>query len=196
MSEPLPHSDSAGAHVVGSPPSDAEAAFTTMVEQHYARLGAFAFRLVGSRAAAEDVVHEVLLRIWRRREGFAFDDPLRYLYQSVRNEAESWHRRNARVRRRIDAGQLGEDQADPRADASRAVELHDLTNAVEETVSALPPRRREIFRMHREQRLSYAEIASLLGISPKTVEIQIGHALKALRRRLAPFLALAITLLK
>lgn len=50
--------------------------------------------------------------------------------------------------------------------------------------------------MQREQGLSYAEIACLLGISVKTVEVQIGHALKAIRRQLGPFLAVAVTLLK
>ena len=77
MSEPRPSSVIA---VPDQPPAgDTDAAFAAMVEAHYARLGAFAYRLVGSRAAAEDVVHEVLLRIWRRRDGFAFHDPLAYL---------------------------------------------------------------------------------------------------------------------
>ena len=175
---------------------DAEAAFVAMVEAHYSCLGAFALRLVGSRAAAEDVVHEVLLRIWRRGAGFAFREPLGYLYQAVRHEADSWHRRQALENRRRGSGELVETRADPRADAAGSVELADLAQVVEQTVAALPPRRREIFRMQREQGLSYAQIASLLGISVKTVEIQIGHALKTIRRRIGPFLAIALTLLK
>jgi RNA polymerase sigma-19 factor, ECF subfamily len=194
LTEPLPNAPEARA---GAPPlGDAEATFTAMVETHYARLGAFAYRLVGARAAAEDVVHEVLLRIWRRRGDFAFHDPLSYLYQAVRNEAESWRRREARLQRQTAPDDVGKDQVDSAADASKGVELRDLRRAVDETVAALPPRRREIFRMHREQRLSYAEIAALLGISVKTVEVQIGHALKALRRRITPFLAVALALLK
>lgn len=175
---------------------DAEVAFVAMVEAHYARLGAFATRLVGSRAAAEDVLHEVLLRIWRRREVFSFQDPLGYLYQAIRHEADTWHRRHSRELRRTSGEEAGAHRPDPRADASHTVEAEELASMLERTVASLPPRRREIFRMQREQGLSYAQIASLLGISVKTVEVQIGYALKAIRQRLGPFLAVAVTLLK
>jgi RNA polymerase sigma-70 factor (ECF subfamily) len=193
MTDPIPQSPPTNDD---DPPADAEAAFVAMVEAHYARLGAFATRLVGSRAAAEDVVHEVLLRIWRRREVFSFQDPLGYLYQAVRHEADSWHRRHVRELRRTAGEETGAHRADPRADTSHDVEAEELAAMVERTVASLPPRRREIFRMQREQGLSYAEIASLLGISVKTVEVQIGYALRAIRQRLGPFLALAVTLLK
>jgi RNA polymerase sigma-70 factor (ECF subfamily) len=192
MIEPVPQS----AVPPGSLPADADAAFVAMVEAHYARLGAFAARLVGSRAEAEDVVHEVLLRIWRRRERFSFQDPLAYLYQAVRHEADSWHRRQTRERRRTAGEETAAAQADPRVDPSRVVETEELASMVERTVASLPARRREIFRMQREQGLSYAEIASLLGISVKTVEVQIGYALRAIRQRLGPLLAVAVTLLR
>jgi RNA polymerase sigma-70 factor (ECF subfamily) len=179
-----------------APSLDPEARFEAMVNAHYARLGVFAYRLVGSRPAAEDVVHEVLLRVWRRRASFGFDTALPYLYQAVRNEATSWRRREALGRQRTAGAVDGAAQADPRPDAQRGLELSELAHAVEETVAALPERRREIFRMQREQGLSYAQIASLLGISIKTVEVQMGRALKAIRLRAAPFLVLTIALLK
>ena len=170
------------------------AAFDAMVCAHYAKLCALAFRLVGSRPGAEDVVHEVLLRIWRGRDRFGFDDPLRYLFQAVRNEATSWHRQETawRTHPAVDAA----DAADERPDAQEVLELTDLARVVEDTVAGLPLRRREIFRMQREQGLTYRQIAFLLGISIKTVEVQMGRALKAIRLRAAPFLLLTIALLK
>ena len=75
------------------------------------------------------------------------------------------------------------------------IEGEELARVVEATVAALPPRRREIFRLQREQKLTYAEIASLLGISIKTVETQIGQALKAIRRCLGPLVVVALTLI-
>ena len=195
MSSPRPVR-SLGARTLVSRSLDPEARFEAMAHAHYARLGAFAYRLVGSRPAAEDVVHEVLLRVWRRRAGFSFDTALPYLYQAVRNEATSWRRREGLVQQRAAGAVDAAAQSDPRPDAQHKVELSDLAHAVEQTVAALPERRREIFRMQREQGLTYAQIASLLGISIKTVEVQMGRALKAIRLRAAPFLVLTIALLR
>jgi RNA polymerase sigma-70 factor (ECF subfamily) len=54
-------------------------------------------------------------------------------------------------------------------------------------VEALPPRCRQAFLLRRQHGLSYAEIAQVMGIAPKTVEVQIGAALRTLRARLAHF---------
>jgi RNA polymerase sigma-70 factor, ECF subfamily len=172
-----------------SPRGDTDAAFEAMVRAHYAALGAFAYRLVGSRTLAEDVVHEILLRIWRRRDHFDFDNVLPYLYRAVRNEADSSRRRNSRL------VAIGEHE-DGRPDPQRTLELDDLARVVQDIVAAMPARRREIFRMQREQGRTYAEIAELLGISIKTVEAQMGRALKAIRLRAVPFLILTVALLQ
>jgi RNA polymerase sigma-70 factor (ECF subfamily) len=61
----------------------------------------------------------------------------------------------------------------------------ELATAIETAVSDLPARAREIWRLSRDEQLSYAEIARILGISIKTVETHMGRALRALRSRLA-----------
>ena len=53
-------------------------------------------------------------------------------------------------------------------------------------MAKLPERRRLVFTLSREQGLTYQEIAKLLGISHKTVEMQMGRAYRALRKYLAP----------
>ena len=63
-----------------------------------------------------------------------------------------------------------------------------LAEAVERAVAELPPRCREVFTLTRDQHLSYAEVAGVLHISPKTVEIHMGRALALLRDRLQPWL--------
>ena len=80
------------------------------------------------------------------------------------------------------------------ADAASEVELADLRRAVARAIDALPERCRLIFTMSREQDLSYAEIARILDISVKTVETQMGRALKALRARLVGYLPIALAL--
>ena len=176
----------------GSP--DTDLAFDALVRAHYGRLCNFVYRFVGSRDVAEDIVQDVFVRLWQNREAFDIKDPLPYLYQSVRNRAVS-HRRQTVVRKRW--REQTESVAQERRAASSAAseaEVGELADAVARAVDALPERCRLVFTMSREQDLSYAEIARVLGISVKTVETQMGRALKSLRARLAWYLPLAVAL--
>lgn len=156
-------------------------AFDTLVRAHYERLANLAYRYLQSDAAAEDAVQEVLLKVWRRRRAVNLADPLPYLYQAVRNECLMALRRRRRwAMTALDAEEI----AAPAGEGDAA----DLQAAITRAVAALPGRCRLVYTMHREQDLSYAEIARLLGISRKTVENQMGRALRTLRERLAPYL--------
>jgi RNA polymerase sigma-70 factor (ECF subfamily) len=160
--------------------------FDEMVLAGYADLCRFCYRITGSRAAAEDIVQDVFAAIWRRGAAFDYTDPLPYLYRAVRNRAIS-HQRQLRRR----GGWLtswAEERARSQPSPADPSEVEDLARAIDDAVAALPERRRAIFALHRDQHLTYAEIAVALGISIKTVETQMGRALKALRERLAPYL--------
>ena len=176
-----------------APAGDAGTAFDALVREHYGRLCNFAARLVRSRETAEDIVQDVFARIWHRREQFDIRDPLPYLYQAVRNRVVM-HARRQRLHDRWWEGAAREQDAGS-ADAATEAECADLAAAVGRAVEALPERCRVIFTMSREQDLSYAEIASVLGISVKTVETQMGRALRVLRTRLAGYVGLAVALL-
>jgi RNA polymerase sigma-70 factor, ECF subfamily len=160
--------------------------FDQLVLTSYADLCRFCYRITGSRAAAEDIVQDVFAAIWRRGTVFDYGDPLPYLYRAVRNRAIS-HQRQLRRH----GGWLmswAQERAEHLAPAADPSEVEDLARAIDAAVAALPARRRAIFALHRDQHLTYAEIAVALGISIKTVETQMGRALKALRERLAPYL--------
>jgi RNA polymerase sigma-70 factor (ECF subfamily) len=160
--------------------------FDQLVLASYARLCRFACRITGSAATAEDIVQDVFTSIWRREAEFDYADPLPYLFRAVRNRAIS-ERRQAHRQSGWLAGLAREwsDRSSPPADLPEAA---DLARAIDIAIAALPERRRLIFAMHRDQHLTYAEIAAALGISIKTVETQMGRALKSLRERLAPYL--------
>lgn len=165
------------------------AQFDALFLAHHARLCQLAYRMIGSRAVAEDIVQELFLAIWSRRAGADLDDPVPYLYTAVRNRAIS-HLRRERWRMTTLATRALELWRD-RPDEDRG-DAGDLAAAVDRAIQELPPRRRQIFTLHREQHLSYAEIARTLEISIKTVETQMGRALKALRARLAPYLGILL----
>ncbi len=178
--------------------ADSSEAFDALVREHYGRLCAFAYRIVRSRETAEDVVHDVLLHIWRDRERFEFRDPLAYLYRSVRNRITS-HHRNETGRGRLLA-EASASEAVPMlgggksVDTAGMVESDDLARAAACAVDTLPERCRLIFTMRREQGLSYAEIARALDLSVKTVENQMNRAGKLLRARLSGYLGVAVAL--
>ncbi len=163
--------------------------FDELVRAHYGRLCNFAYRFVRSRDAAEDVVQEVFVRLWRQRDQFDVRDPLPYLYRAVRNRLVTC-RRAELVRERWRTSVAREHVH--AVDAGSELELAELRRALARAVEALPERCRVIFTMSREQDLSYPEIARSLGISVKTVETQMGRALKALRTKLAGYLSVAL----
>jgi RNA polymerase sigma-70 factor (ECF subfamily) len=163
------------------------AVFDALVRANYARLAAFAYRYLRSREAAEDAVQEVLLKVWERGLATTLADPLSYLYQATRNECLMVLRHRRRWRfMDLTAHPL---PAAERADAG--ADPDDVRAAVDAAIAALPERTRLVFSMSREQDLTYAEIARLLGISIKTVENQMSRALRHLRRSLGRFLVLA-----
>lgn len=176
-------------------PDDARTAFEALMRAHYARLCDFTIRQVHSRDVAEDIVQDVFAQLWRSWDGIELREPLRYLYQAVRNRVVS-HRRRQGVREGWREYVLAAAADEPSgAGAAAAVEETDLAAAYARALDELPERCRLVFTMSREQDLSYAEIAQALGISVKTVETQIGRALKALRLRLRPYLCLALAAL-
>jgi len=88
------------------------------------------------------------------------------------------------------AGGVRPQQEEPLLDRrTKPLRAAELAAAIERAIAQLPPRCREAYLLRRQHHLSYAEIARVMGIAPKTVEIQIGAALKALRASLADWLA-------
>jgi RNA polymerase sigma-70 factor, ECF subfamily len=174
------------------PSGDTAAAFDALVLAHYERLCLFAHRLVGSRATAEDIVQDLFLAIWRRYPEFNYSDPLPYLYRATYNRALS-HGRNQR-RKASWLARATRENAERATPPDDLAAQDEVAEAIEQAIAALPQRCRLIFTMHREQHLSYAEIADILRLSKKTIETQMLRALKSLRERLAPYLLLMVVL--
>jgi RNA polymerase sigma-70 factor (family 1) len=162
------------------------AAFDALFHAYHAPLCAFAYRYVAARDLAEEIVQEVFLYVWERRQTWDVRTSVKnYLFTAVRNASLSYLRHERVVRRR--QAETVELFARPGESADADTRTAELVAAVRRAVGRLPERCRLIFTLHREQGLTYAEIASVLEISPKTVEVQMGRALKALRKTLAGF---------
>ncbi len=142
--------------------------------------------MVRSRAVAEEIVQDVMLELWKRRETIDRDSsPQAYLFQATRNRSLN-HLRHERVEKHAEP-MIGREEAQGATAHSLMVE-DEIHVAMQRAVEKLPRRCREVFDLSRTHNLKYAEIAEVLGISVKTVEAQMGKALRILREELAPWL--------
>ena len=81
-------------------------------------------------------------------------------------------------------------------DPSQLIQLDEVSKLISLTLDGLPERTREIFRLNRQEGLKYREIAEKLNISIKTVEAQMGLAMKHLRNKLKHFLPVIVVFFK
>ncbi len=161
-------------------------AFDSIFRTHYAYLVAFAQGVLRDRAAAEDSAQEVMLELWRRRSEIVIQESLRaYLLRATRNRSLN-QLRHAKVERNAEPQLVGEESIS--ATGTGKLVAGELRDALAAAVAELPPACREVFQLSRGQGLRYAEIAATLGISVKTVESQMGKALRHLRTRLSDWL--------
>ena len=165
---------------------DDSAAFDALFRAWYPRLVRFAETMLGERAIAEEVAQEVMLAIWNGRANLRVQESVGgYLYRATRNRALNEVRRRKTEER---GAPFVAAPAEIDADAEDALVEQEIQAELRDAIAALPERCREVFELSRVQGLRYAEIASIMGISVKTVEAQMGKALRILRERLAPCL--------
>lgn len=158
-----------------------EQAFEQLFRAFARALVRFTTRFVLSTETAENIVQDVFVRIWHNRARMDPDLNLKsYLYRACRNQALQ-HLRHLKIENRDDSIQ---DVVDPARSPEAAVDVQEIAAAVYAAVAELPPLRRLIFTLSKYDQLTYAEIAEIQKISIKTVETQMGRALKFLRLRL------------
>jgi RNA polymerase sigma-19 factor, ECF subfamily len=153
-------------------------AFEALFRAHHALLQAIAGRLA-SPDLAEEIVQDVMLSLWERRATFHVTGSVRgYLLAAVRFAAASAVRHRQVVSRHAEAVHA---LYAPAAPADAELLMDERVRAIDAAIERLPDRCRLVFQLVRLEGLSYAEAASALGISPKTVDAQMGNALRRLR---------------
>jgi RNA polymerase sigma-70 factor (ECF subfamily) len=163
---------------------DDYAAFEKLYRLDYNSLRAFCKKLVVINEVAEELVSEVFLKIWNNRKRIVIStSPKSYLYTAVRNISFDHLRKEKRSSwTTLDAvASMPCDLFDPHQRA----EFEELQTKIDVTVSRLPKQCRLVFQLSRDQGLKYSEIAATLQLSVKTIETQMGRALKVLRKSMA-----------
>lgn len=153
--------------------------FETLFREQYSRLADYAYSIVKNKQDAEDVVQDVFIKIWQNKQGMIDNDGIKfYLLTATKNTCISLLRKQSVVifpgDRQNEIPQLpDEDMA-----ANAPVDYAALVN---EAFTLLPPQCLAIFKMSRLANLTYAQIAAELGLSVKTIENQMGKALRIMR---------------
>lgn len=170
---------------------------TSTIEQcfksHFKALHAYAYTIVKDDIMAEEMVQNVFFKLWKNKEAIEINQSLTaYLYRSVYHESLNYikHLKVKSVYQAHAARNMNNSN-----NAADKLKLKDLEEHLEKALRNLPEQCRAIFQMSRFEELKYMEIAAKLGISVKTVENQMGKALRILRMELADFLPAIILLL-
>jgi RNA polymerase sigma-70 factor (ECF subfamily) len=156
-----------------------EKAFRQVFELYGKLLFPFLFRLVKSGALAEELIQEVMLRVWLNRDKLpGIQHPRQWIFRIASNLAYTV------LQRRLQEGQIFEEisrQEETYEDPDQGLKLRELRHHVQEAVRQMPKERRRIYQCSREAGMSREEIAAQLNISPSTVKNALASALKSIR---------------
>ncbi|TSD64041.1 RNA polymerase sigma-70 factor [Inquilinus sp. KBS0705] len=170
-----------------------EKVFEKVFKDHFKTLHSYAYTFLKDDELAEEVVQNVFCRIWERREQLKTDGSIKaYLYRSVHNECLNYIKHQ-----KVKAGfqvYYAAEMEQSEDNSSKKVMANELEKHIQKAMSELPQQCRIIFQMSRFDQLKYQQIADEMGLSIKTIENQMGKALKLMRLKLAEFLTLLFVL--
>ena len=162
-----------------------EAAFSSLFDSYYTSLCFFANKYIGDMDMSRSVVQQVYVDLWEKREKIEISLSVKsYMFHAVRNRSVDYLRKQ---KKNIPLTSNNINENDSQTPFRDLVEESELNDRINSSINQLPEKCREIFILCRFEGLKYAEIAKKLNISIKTVEMQIGIALKKLRESLSDY---------
>jgi RNA polymerase sigma-70 factor (ECF subfamily) len=168
-----------------------KSAFETLFKSHYANLCGYAVKYVWELEQAEEIVQDLFFNIWNKRSDLYISSSIEsYLFRAVRNACLNYLK-HRKIRDNY-ASSVQEVHNPGLGQVDDPVETLELQKKIDESIESMPPERKKIFLLSRHEGLKYKEIAEQLGISVKTVEAQMGKALKFLREELKEFIVILI----
>lgn len=188
MKEPLPSSDIA---LIKKLRNNDKSAFTVIFTKYYADLVRFSFRFTKNSDASEELVQELFVKLWEDRNSLVLHTSLKsFLLKSVQNRSIDWLR-HLNVRHKY-ASEVLDNPILSENDTENYVLHSELESNYIRAMKKVPDQYSEVFRMSRIESLGYKEIAQILGVSVRTVEIRMAKTLNLLRDELIDFLLLTV----
>jgi RNA polymerase sigma-70 factor, ECF subfamily len=165
--------------------------FDFVFTYYYSGLCIYAKQFVGSIEAAEDIVQDFFVHLWIKASTIQIDHSLKaYLFVSVKNSCLDSNKHQL-IREKFKQSILRDSQEGDSNLFDKYVEA-ELREAINKSLEKLSPKCREIFVLSRFNGKTNQEIAESLGISKRTVELQVTNALKILRAELKNYLPICL----
>lgn len=180
--------------IVGAIRQGNERIFEVVFRKYYQSLCNYANSILKEMEEAEEIVQNLFSGLWEKRGDLEITISLKsYLYRAVHNHCLN---RIKHMKIREEYQEYANNYYERSYESvGQTVMKNELEGRIHEAIEKLPEQCRVIFKMSRFEELKYHEIAEQLGLSPKTVENQVGKALKILRTELAEYLPLVILLI-
>lgn len=165
--------------------NDDLSSYEIVFKKYFKELYRFAYSYVRDGMISEELAQEVFLYIWEKRKQIEIQTTLKtYLYSAVKNKCLNYIKLELPKQQAMsDVSEMMISEQTQRVDEGENDILKDY---IGQAIDALPNKCRKIFILSRNGGLTYEEIAEELDLSKKTVENQMGIALKKLRESLEP----------
>lgn len=159
-----------------------KSAFKALFFRFFTPMCSYAFRYLQTESEAEDVVQDIFIKFWNKKEYMSVESSLEnYLFRCVKNSCL-----NIIKHRKVHQKYVDKDVSEkpPTYNIEKNIEKRDIYNLIEKYINKLPEKRQQILRMCIYQEMTYGEVAEELDISVNTVKTQVGLAYKSLRKNL------------
>ncbi len=160
-----------------------EAAFAEIFYHYNPRIYPFVKKMVRSIEAAEEIIQDVFVSLWKNREGLIeIQNHTSYIFTIATNKTYNHLKYQAREHRIRQA--LLESSEDVTNNTTEAIDLNQIQGLINKLVNQLSPQKKLIYQLTRDEGLSHEEIARRLNISKNTVKNHLVETLKFLRSHL------------
>jgi len=158
--------------------------FESLFRSSYVSLVRYAKTLIKDHDTAEEIVQDLFFRLWQDKEKLNIENSINgYLFRSVHNRCLHYIEHSRVVERH--AAEMLNRQTEDQESPSDILNYKELQEKIARILERLPEKCGKIFTMSRFEGLKYTEIAEKLSVSVKTVEANMGRALKEFRKELA-----------
>lgn len=163
--------------------NDDQKALRALFDKYYADLVRYAIKITGLETSSEEIVQDIFIKLWEKREQLEIHNVSGYLLRAVKNQCLNFVTSRYHTTVHEDISSSPHLQASSYSAEQTIVEV-ELAAAIAKASDALPEQTALVFSLSRHGEMTYPQIADELNISVKTVEYHISKAIKSIRKDL------------